>query len=85
MIILLNHGDNSFDISVTNKYGKTTNKKHTIKFEPSTPSVSITQQGNSYGFFDVSEMTPEYNKLKNLTLSITCNGKKGTITNRTIL
>lgn len=73
-------GENSFDISVTNKYGKTTNKKYSINFEPSQPKVSITKQGNSYGFFDVPESTPEYNKLKNLDIKVTCNGKSGTIT-----
>lgn len=73
-------GENSFDISVTNKYGKTTNKKHTIKFEPSVPKISIMQQGNSYGFIDEPTIVADYNKLKNLDIKVTCNGKPGTIT-----
>ena len=76
----LSPGNNSFNISVTDKYGKTTNKKYSINFEPSQPKVSITKQGNSYGFFDVPESTPDYNKLKNLDIKVTCNGKSGTIT-----
>lgn len=73
-------GENSFDISVTNKYGKTTSKKHTIKFEPSVPKISIMQQGNSYGFLDEPTIVADYNKLKNLDIKVTCNGKSGTIT-----
>lgn len=75
----LKPGNNIFDVSVTNKYGKTTNKKYPIEFEPYEPLVSLNRHDNNCGSLAVPDSIPKYNKLENLDLLITCNGKEGTI------